>query len=93
MNTEPYRERPLVQPAAPGRVHEHRREEDDRRIEVENRGHRGHETEQRQQQASCAEACVGQPGPERLEQPVGGSHGADEQQPGDKHERWPRLAG
>jgi hypothetical protein len=68
-------------------------EEDDRRIEIENRGHRGDETEQRQQQAACAETCVGQSGPERLEQAVGASHGADEQQPGDEHERWPRLAG
>jgi hypothetical protein len=86
-------ERPLVQPAPPRCVHEHRRQEDDRRIEVEHRGHRRHETEKRQQQTACAEACVGKPGPERLEQAVGGSHGADEQQPGNKYERWPRLAG
>ena len=68
-------------------------EEDDRGVEVEYGGHRGHETEQRQQQAARTQPCPSQLRPKRLEQSIGGGDRADQEQPGDEHERSPRLAG
>jgi hypothetical protein len=84
-------ERALVQPATPGRVDEHRREEHDGRVEVQHRRHRRDEREQRDEERTRRQRRRRDPSARRLEQAVARRDRADQKQPGDEDERRPRL--
>jgi hypothetical protein len=86
-------ERPLVEPPPPRREHEDRRQEDDRRVEVEQRRYDRDEAEQRDEEPARPERRAGEPSADRLEEPVAGRDGADQEQPGHEHERWPDVSG
>ena len=49
--------------------------------------------EQGEEQTARAEAGAGESCPERFEKAVVGGDGANQEEPGDEHERRPRLAG
>ena len=84
-------ERALVEAAVARRVHEHRREEHHRRVQIEHGGHRRDEREQADEQAARAEPRAGEAGSGCLEQAVVGRHGSDQEQSDDEHESGPDL--
>jgi hypothetical protein len=71
-------ERAFVEIAMARGVHEHRSQEDDGRVEVEQGRHGCDEREQHEEQAAAAESRKRQPRSGRFEQPVRGGRGADE---------------
>jgi len=74
-------------------VHQHGGEEDDSRVEVEHSCHDRDECQQRDQELARAEPRPCEPRSDSLEEPIGGGHLPDQQQPSDEHERCPRLTG
>ncbi|HXY81891.1 MAG TPA: hypothetical protein VEH55_11025 [Gaiellaceae bacterium] len=86
-------ERPLVEPPAAGRVHEHRCEKDDGSVEIEHGRHTRDEREEHEQEAARRQRGPSEVGTDRLELPVGVDDGAGQQQARDEREGGPGLAG
>jgi hypothetical protein len=85
-------EKGLFAVAPPPRgMDEHGRQEDDGRVEVEDRRHDRVERDQREQQRRTAAGQSSQSAPDALEDGVVGRDGADREQPGDEDECRPRL--
>jgi len=72
-------------------VHEHRRQEHHRGVQVEHCRHDGNEAEQRDQERLWSQRRPREARTDGLEQPVVRGDGADQQQAGDEHEGWPGL--
>src|SRR5205085_2913454 len=81
----------LAQAAVPRRVQEHGREEDDRRVEVQDGGDDRRDEQERGEERSPAAGRAGRERPELAEQPLPRRRCADEQEAGDERERRPRL--
>jgi hypothetical protein len=91
MKTERVEKRPLVESASARGVHEHRRQEDNGRVQVEHGRHDRNQSEQCDQKYVWSQRRSREPRPDRFEQPVRGGDRADQQQSRDEHERRPRL--
>src|SRR5689334_15826306 len=71
----------------------HRRQEEHRRVEVEDRGHKRDERERDDEERVRADRDAGELRARRRKQPVGFRDHADEEQARDERERRPHLAG
>ena len=89
----PVEVRQLVAAASPGEVEQDRRQEEDRRVEVQDRCDDGDEAEREREGRARPRAKTCEAGAGGGEQPVTFRDHTDEQQTGDEGERRPDLTG